>query len=74
MICQCDLPSVDKGGTRGKIIHQKLLSNDVVIYENLANLENLPKGQPFIFIGFPLNIQDIDGSPVRAVAILKDGI
>lgn len=70
----CDLPSVDKSGTKEKIIHQKLLSNDVVIYENLANLEKLPNGLPFMFIGFPLNIQDIDGSPVRAVAVLKDGL
>ncbi|MCP4353693.1 MAG: cyclase family protein [Desulfobacterales bacterium] len=68
----CDLPSVDKSGAKEKIIHQKFLSKNIVIYENLANLEKLPEGAPFTFIGFPLNIPGIDGSPVRAIAVLKD--
>ena len=68
----CDLPCVDKIGTREKIIHRKFLSKDVVIYENLANLTKLPEGIPFTFIGFPLNMQNIDGSPVRAMGVLKN--
>ena len=64
----CDLPSVDKSGAGAKTIHIKLLSNDIILYENLAKLENLPEKIPFIFTGFPLNIFMADGSPVRAVA------
>ena len=71
----CDLPSVDKSGAREKIIHGRLLSRDVVIYENLMNLEKLPEAAVFTFVGLPLNFQGLDGSPVRAVAILEgDGI
>ncbi len=70
----CDLPSVDESGATEKVVHGKLLAADVVIYENLTNLAGLPEAEPFTFIGFPLNFQGIDGSPVRAVAILEGGI
>jgi len=66
----CDLPGVDKSGAAEKIIHSMFLARDVVIYENLTNLEKLPEATPFTFVGLPLNLQGIDGSPVRAVAIL----
>ncbi len=67
----CDLPSVDKSGVSDKIIHKNLLSSDTVIYENLCNLQRLPSGVLFTFIGFPLKLKDADGSPVRAVAIIE---
>ncbi|MBF0467751.1 MAG: cyclase family protein [Desulfamplus sp.] len=67
----CDLPSVDQSGSRNKIIHCTFLEKNIVIYENLANLDKLPEGVPFTFIGFPLGIHGIDGSPVRAVGIIK---
>jgi kynurenine formamidase len=69
----CDLPSVDASGAVEKTVHGKLLARDIVIYENLANLEGLPEAVPFTFVGLPLNFQGIDGSPVRAVAILEEG-
>lgn len=68
----CDLPSVDPSGSGEKAVHMTFLSNDIPIYENLANLDQLPENTPFMFMGFPLNIQGIDGSPVRAVATLCD--
>jgi len=67
----CDLPSVDASGTKYKPVHKALLGNDVIIYESLANLDQLPMLQPFQFYGFPLSFKDLDGSPVRAVAILN---
>lgn len=68
----CDLPSVDRSGARDKIIHCVFLKKNIIIYENLTNLDKLPEGVPFTFIGFPLNIYGIDGSPVRAVGIKRD--
>ncbi|MBF0203600.1 MAG: cyclase family protein [Desulfamplus sp.] len=65
----CDLPSVDQSGQPDKIIHCTFLEKNIVIYENLTNLDKLPEGIPFTFIGFPLNMREIDGSPVRAVGI-----
>ncbi|MBF0100625.1 MAG: cyclase family protein [Desulfobacterales bacterium] len=67
----CDLPSVDKSGSPEKQIHLMLLSKHILIYESLANLSLIPNGIPFMFIGFPLPFSDIDGSPVRAIAILN---
>ena len=67
----CDLPSVDQSGVRNKVIHKALLSNDCVIYESLTNLNHLPINEVFSFYGLPLNFQGLDGSPVRAFAILN---
>lgn len=49
--------------------HRILLAKDVeiVLVESLANLDALP--EEFTFIGFPLNFQGRDGSPIRAVAL-----
>jgi kynurenine formamidase len=60
-------PSVD-----WKEVHLELLHKDVeiVIVEGLANLDRLP--EQFTFMGFPLNIQGRDGSPIRAVALIED--
>ena len=67
----CDLPSVDESSSIGKPVHNKLLSNDVIIYESLSNLCQLPMLVPFQFYGFPLSFKNLDGSPVRAVGILN---
>lgn len=67
----CDLPSVDMRGDKDKVHHYSLLSNDIVIYENLMNLDLLPVEKPFHFIGLPLFLKNLDASPVRAIAILK---
>ncbi|MBC7094355.1 cyclase family protein [Thermococcus sp.] len=51
--------------------HKVLLSNEIPIFENLTNLENLI-GKEFTFIGIPLKIKNGSGSPVRAFAIIKE--
>ena len=66
----CDLPSVDESGSKEKPVHHALLSNNIIIYESLTNLDQLPILQPFKFYGFPLALKDLDGSPVRAVAFV----
>ena len=62
--------SADEVDTKEFPIHQIFLKNDTIIIENLANLEKLPCNQ-FLFSCFPLNIEDADGSPVRAVAFIE---
>ena len=66
----CDLPSVDVSGTKEKPIHQALLGAEIIIYESLTNLDKLPSYNLFDFYGFPLSFIGLDGSPVRAVAII----
>jgi len=67
----CDLPSVDASGSKEKPIHNALLGADIIVYESLTNLEQLPLLEPFDFFGFPLPLVGLDGSPVRAVGIIK---
>ena len=45
---------------------------DIIIYENLANLNQLPLKDTFMFYGFPLSLKGLDGSPVRAVGIVEN--
>ncbi|MEO0560892.1 MAG: cyclase family protein [Chloroflexota bacterium] len=47
-------------------VHQTLLRAGVIIVEGLCNLDQLPPDVEFIAL--PLNMPDLDGSPVRAVA------
>ncbi|WP_258083895.1 cyclase family protein [Thermococcus thermotolerans] len=51
-------------------VHRILLSEEVPVFENLANLELLV-GREFTFIAFPLKIEGGSGSPVRAVAFVE---
>ncbi|ASJ02579.1 cyclase [Thermococcus profundus] len=50
-------------------VHTIFLSEEVPIFENLRNLEEL-RGKEFTFIALPLKIKGGSGSPVRAVAVL----
>jgi arylformamidase len=59
-----DFPSVDQ---RPNEAHLELLGNGVLILENLANLDALPRSE-FELIAAPLALAGRDGSPVRAVA------
>jgi arylformamidase len=51
-------------------IHHTLLAKEVemVIVESLNNLDELP--DTFTFMGFPIHFAGIDGSPIRAVALV----
>ncbi len=42
---------------------------EIVIVESLANLDAVPEN--FLFIGFPLHLENGDGSPIRAVALIE---
>jgi kynurenine formamidase len=50
-------------------VHQALLHGEVVIVESLANLRALPP--QVTLIALPLKIEQGDGSPIRAVAVVE---
>ena len=66
----CDLPSVDVSGSKDKPIHNALLGANIIVYESLTNLDQLPLLTPFEFYGFPLPFIGLDGSPVRAIGVI----
>ncbi|MFW6387672.1 MAG: cyclase family protein [bacterium] len=59
------------GGELDEAAERALLKEEIVTYTGLVNLELLPKGRQFTFIGLPLPIVDGEASPVRAVAIIE---
>lgn len=59
------------GGNISESLERELLRNRIVTYTNLIHLEKLPISTSFEFYGLPLHIQSGDGSPVRAIAIIK---
>ena len=66
----CDLPSVDTSGSKSKPVHHAFMKKNIILYESLTNLEKLPLLKPFDFYGFPLPLDALDGSPIRAVGII----
>ena len=62
-----DTPSVESGETAA--VHSILLGAGVAIAENLANLDQIPRGG-FFLSAAPLGLTGLDGSPVRAYALL----
>lgn len=64
-----DTISADRHDSPDLPVHHILLEAGLIIIENLTGLDRL-ESDPFIFSCFPLPIENADGSPVRAVAIL----
>ncbi len=54
-----------------KRVHEMLFRAGVGVTEGLINLSRLPRGEVF-FVGLPLALARLDGSPIRAVAIIGD--
>lgn len=50
--------------------HHILLGKEILLIENLTNLDKLPDGV-FTLQCFPLRVENADGSPIRAVAIMS---
>ncbi len=65
-----DAISADPVSTESYEIHKILMAREMILIENLCNLDSI-KHEKFVFSCFPLNIQDADGSPVRAVALAE---
>jgi len=63
-----DLPNADTTADMRRPVHMELLTKNIGIMENIANLDKLTKTR-FFFIGTPLLVQGLTGSPIRALAI-----
>ncbi|MDR3590603.1 MAG: cyclase family protein [Negativicutes bacterium] len=63
-----DLSNVDTLSNMGRTAHLELLGKNIGIMENLTNLDKLSKTR-FFFMGIPLNIRGLSGSPIRALAV-----
>jgi arylformamidase len=72
-----DAFSIDKIGTADKVTpdnlpnHYIILEKEILLIENLNNLDKLPD-HPFTFQCLPLYLEKVDGSPIRAVAIINE--
>jgi arylformamidase len=58
---------VDEFGTPSFQVHKKLLEAEILLFEGL-NLKDVPPGK-YVFIGLPLRLKGMDGSPVRALLL-----
>ena len=66
-----DTIGLDAVSDENLTLHKQLLTeNKTVIIENLTGLEQLTDAGLFTFCALPLKMQDADGSPIRAIAIL----
>jgi arylformamidase len=65
-----DSPSIDIGSDEHFSTHKTLLSNGILIVENLCNLESLEHKGTFTLLINPLKLKGASGSPVRALAII----
>lgn len=65
-----DAISIDTVDTASSEIHKTLMSQGLIIAENLRNLEQVA-GEPFCFVALPLSLENADGAPARIMAILN---
>lgn len=65
-----DTVSIDTDNSQDYLNHKTVLGNTILVIENLSNLGSIPVNQ-FTFCCFPLNIEEGDGCPVRAVALIQ---
>nr|WP_294939033.1 cyclase family protein [uncultured Flavobacterium sp.] len=66
-----DTPSIDYGQSEYFESHVTLLSENIPVFENLANLNQLPN-QGFEIIALPMKIKGGSGAPLRIIAIIDD--
>jgi kynurenine formamidase len=63
-----DSPNIDHPEDSTFPAHTTLLSNEILVLENLYNVRGIQKTR-FRFVALPLRLQGATGSPIRAVAI-----
>lgn len=66
-----DTPSIDYGQSVYFESHVTLLSENIPVFENLANLDKLPN-KGFEIIALPMKIKGGSGAPLRIIAIIDD--
>lgn len=66
-----DLPGPENSDDVTMPCHQVCREHEIPHIENLRNIDQVV-GETFTFSGFPLNIEEGTGGPMRAVAILEE--
>ena len=64
-----DTISVDSIDSTNYSNHLKILGNDILIFENLTNLNQI-NSDTFVLCALPLKFENSDGAPIRAIAML----
>ncbi len=65
-----DTPSIDYGQSKDFGSHQMLLGKNILVFENVANLAQLPVIGSYIF-ALPMKIKGGSGGPLRIMAWVK---
>ncbi len=66
-----DTPSIDYGQSQNFESHVILLSDDIPAFENLTNLDQLPK-TGFEIVALPMKIKGGSGAPLRIIALVSE--
>jgi len=66
-----DTASIDYGQSTDFQSHVILLSENIAVFENVANLDQLPT-KDFYIIALPMKIKGGSGGPLRIVAVVPD--
>lgn len=64
-----DTPSIDYGQSKMFEAHRVLCAHDITIYENVANLQELPAKGAFV-VALPMKIKGGSGAPLRIIALV----
>lgn len=65
-----DTPSIDYGQSEYFESHVTLLSENIPVFENVANLDKLP-AKDFEVVALPMHIKGGSGAPLRIIAIIE---
>ncbi len=66
-----DAGGVEIPGSEEHVNHAALFTHDILLIENLANLDSLPRNR-FIAYAFPVPIKGMDSFPLRVVAEVEE--
>lgn len=64
-----DTPSIDYGQSKDFIAHQILYSQNIIGFENIASMDELPATGAWI-VALPMKIRDGSGGPLRIIALI----
>ncbi|UNY98834.1 cyclase family protein [Zhouia spongiae] len=65
-----DTPSIDYGQSQDFKSHVVLMSKNIPVFENVANVDKLPESD-FQIIALPIKIKGGSGGPLRIIALLR---
>jgi kynurenine formamidase len=62
-----DTPSIDYGQSKDFIAHRELMKENIPVFENVANLDQLPEEGAYV-VALPMKIKGGSGAPLRIIA------